>query len=373
MLSALADASSAKKKTRQSTLDNFARVRRPVKSNIFKHTSTTPPSTTTGTTRNTDSSSEIKQPSTSPPSMTNGTTNTDNSSEINDDTNKLEGSQGRRGRTLDSDNDLSSLATPLSAEKDNRMWASRNVSGSTTLVDGKSDLSGQSLRESVQADKEDRELGTIHGEFLQLSPTKPVEVSETAASTTQVRKSTRHSILSKTSTVVDKTTKVLGKRVRETVENGKEQVSALYGPRSARLRSEMAAQAKPAEGPVAKKTRLSKPVPKESSPEPIIPKKTTQKRKKTWLEHGLYVGQDRDFDPRLTEARNIQKIAHKASAQKQPFIPLPMYAGQKAMDRGRDFRLPFSVFSPLPPGQPKPDEWRRVTKSKLSANPRPYL
>ena len=30
---------------------------------------------------------------------------------------------------------------------------------------------------------------------------------------------------------------------------------------------------------------------------------------------------------------------------------------------GRDFKLPFDVFSPLPVGQPKPDEWRKVNKN----------
>ena len=33
------------------------------------------------------------------------------------------------------------------------------------------------------------------------------------------------------------------------------------------------------------------------------------------------------------------------------------------MKQGRDFKLPFDVFSPLPAGQPKPDEWKKVNKN----------
>jgi len=44
-------------------------------------------------------------------------------------------------------------------------------------------------------------------------------------------------------------------------------------------------------------------------------------------------------------------------------LPLPMYAGERLLKTGRDFQLPFDVFSPLPAGQPKPDEWRKVNKN----------
>jgi hypothetical protein len=41
-----------------------------------------------------------------------------------------------------------------------------------------------------------------------------------------------------------------------------------------------------------------------------------------------------------------------------------MFAGERLLKNGRDFKLPFDVFSPLPPGQPKPDEWKKVNRSK---------
>jgi histone-lysine N-methyltransferase ASH1L len=40
-----------------------------------------------------------------------------------------------------------------------------------------------------------------------------------------------------------------------------------------------------------------------------------------------------------------------------------MFAGERLLQTGRDFQLPFDIYSPLPPGQPKPNEWRKTNKS----------
>jgi histone-lysine N-methyltransferase ASH1L len=40
-----------------------------------------------------------------------------------------------------------------------------------------------------------------------------------------------------------------------------------------------------------------------------------------------------------------------------------MFAGERLLKMGRDFELPFDIYSPLPPGQPKPNEWRKTNKS----------
>ncbi|KAJ5469527.1 hypothetical protein N7539_009145 [Penicillium diatomitis] len=42
---------------------------------------------------------------------------------------------------------------------------------------------------------------------------------------------------------------------------------------------------------------------------------------------------------------------------------MPMFGGSRMIENGRDYVLPFDVFSPLPPGQPKPDEWRKTNKN----------
>ena len=90
---------------------------------------------------------------------------------------------------------------------------------------------------------------------------------------------------------------------------------------------------------------------------------------KRWLLQGLYVGQERDFDPRLTESKNKLKRASAGERLDRPgsILPLPMFAGQRTLEIGRNFQLPFDVFSPLSPGQPKPEEWRKTQKSQLSS------
>ena len=310
-----------------------------------------------------------KDISSTPPSMTTGTSNADNSSELNDDCNKLEEKPINSGGAQscdDSYNERSLLDRSLSLQKNKHYWGSRDVSGATTLVDAKGDSSERLLRQSVRALDEDWDIGIMPGDDLQLPTTKTPNASRTSKARTRTQGSRRQSIVHRTSTAVEKTKSVLGKRARETMESGKDQAAALYGMTSSRLRSrETKPQASTLEGPLSKKTRLSETVTKEESPKLVAQKQKAKKLTKTWIDHGLYVGQDRDFDLRLTEAQNKKKIANKSSERK-PFMPLPMYSGQKALEQGRNFRLPFEVFSPLPPGQPKPDEWKKTQKSMIA-------
>ncbi|KAK5945124.1 hypothetical protein PMZ80_002328 [Knufia obscura] len=93
---------------------------------------------------------------------------------------------------------------------------------------------------------------------------------------------------------------------------------------------------------------------------------------KKWLTSGLYAGQTRTFNPSLTESKNKRKSQSTSNQDssvsplppKENFIlPLPMFAGDRLLSTGRDFKLPFDIFSPLPIGQPKPDEWKKVNKN----------
>ncbi|MCJ1358822.1 MAG: hypothetical protein MMC33_008822 [Icmadophila ericetorum] len=95
------------------------------------------------------------------------------------------------------------------------------------------------------------------------------------------------------------------------------------------------------------------------------PKSKPGQRVKRWLSQGLYVGQDPDFDARLSETKNKLKRASKGGHMEpqRKHLPLPMFAGQRTLERGRDFKLAFNIFSPLPPGQPKPEEWRKTQKN----------
>lgn len=95
---------------------------------------------------------------------------------------------------------------------------------------------------------------------------------------------------------------------------------------------------------------------------------TRAPKDKKWLTSGLYAGQSRSFDPAKSEGQNKRKSIKSGDAPlvavtENSVLPLPMFAGARLLETGRDFRLPFDVFSPLPPGQPKPDEWRRVNKN----------
>jgi [histone H3]-lysine4 N-trimethyltransferase ASH1L len=189
-----------------------------------------------------------------------------------------------------------------------------------------------------------------------------------------LRRSSRLSLLGKAAKVLDKATSVLGKRSRSMMEKGKEwSRRANLRPRNVvHLEGEKDSSALP-EPLAVKKRRVSEsdlptkvveelPLANEESPASA----SLRFKPKRWLSHGLYIGQDRYMDPRLNEAKNKLKSATRnASVELQrAILPLPMFAGERLLNNGRDFRLPFDIFSPLPPGQPKPDEWRKTNKSK---------
>ena len=240
---------------------------------------------------------------------------------------------------------------------------SRTVSGKT-LVDGDEEAQVQLMRQSIQPPDLDWKVDTV--------PRDDINTSEPQDKMSR-KKSLREGMLERASSMMDKTKSVLGKRGREAVEAGKETLQGLKGSRRASLRPRGAeSKETPSfEGPVFKKTRLSDVTDaKAASPRPELKRKeSTKPNVKRWLSQGLYVGQDRDFDPRLTETKNKLKKAasNQTPAKQRSLLPLPMFAGQRTLEVGRDFRLPFDVFSPLPQGQPKPDEWRKTQKSKHHA------
>ncbi|EEQ90812.2 histone-lysine N-methyltransferase ASH1L [Blastomyces dermatitidis ER-3] len=194
------------------------------------------------------------------------------------------------------------------------------------------------------------------------------------------RRSSRLVMLEKTSEMVGRASTVLGKRSREAMLKGKDRLKVINRRASLRPRNVVCETSTPsttptstADGPVLKKRRVSEGdavASKKSSDsttvgdndtQPPKPKTVPYKRKK-WLSHGLYAGQDRYFDPRLTEEKNRIKFAKKNAEERKKVFPLPMFAGERLIEDGRDFKLPFDIFSPLPPGQPKPDEWRKTNK-----------
>lgn len=88
---------------------------------------------------------------------------------------------------------------------------------------------------------------------------------------------------------------------------------------------------------------------------------------KVWMKQGLYVGQHRDFDPRLSESQNRAKKRAKKTAENR-VLPLPLFAGDRLLSEDprenyRDFKLPFDTYSPLPK-KVKVDGWVKLHRSE---------
>lgn len=125
--------------------------------------------------------------------------------------------------------------------------------------------------------------------------------------------------------------------------------------------------------PVEKKDK-AEPVQEEVEQAEAEPITNTRKRRvKKYLDKGLYAGQDTPLD--LTKGLSIVEKKKFASLPElvpsgrvNKTMPLPLFNGLRTLIAGRDFKLPYSVCNPLPPGQPKPDEWKKMTKSKTNNN-----
>lgn len=189
-----------------------------------------------------------------------------------------------------------------------------------------------------------------------------------AAAKNATRRSSRASMLvTKASEVVSGiTSSILGKRGRETAQKKQETTHSEPDRRASLTRQEYE--------PESKKPRI------ETGAADDLRSLTAVKRAmrsrapkdKKWLTSGLYAGQKRTFDPGLTDSRNNRKSTATVDQDtnvsvlppKENFVlPLPMFAGARLLESGRDFKLPFDIFSPLPIGQPKPDEWKKVNKN----------
>lgn len=127
--------------------------------------------------------------------------------------------------------------------------------------------------------------------------------------------------------------------------------------------------------PVRKKVKKSPTPAEEPEPEPSkepTPTVATQERRvKKWLGKGLYAGQETpsNWAAGLNSAdkKKLAQLPELTPPEKpNKSLPLPLFNGLRLLINGRDFKLPFDVCNPLPPGQPKPDEWRKMTKSEWS-------
>ncbi|KAI1417174.1 SET domain-containing protein [Hypoxylon sp. FL1857] len=132
--------------------------------------------------------------------------------------------------------------------------------------------------------------------------------------------------------------------------------------------------------PPKKKAKVASETPEVSAPEsepaveegPVVKKR----RVKKYLDRGLYAGQEmpRDISQGLTpsEKKTLAQFPELKPTKVNTAMPLPIYNGFRTLIQGRDFKLPFDVCNPLPPGQPKPDEWRKITKNRFVGDSAAY-
>ncbi|KAL8952200.1 MAG: hypothetical protein Q9222_001855 [Ikaeria aurantiellina] len=241
--------------------------------------------------------------------------------------------------------------------------SSRAVSGETP-VEGKSSSPAAFVQHTTQRLDQGWTLGALPGDDLDLSTAPQTETNK--------RKSTRLSVFDFASSVMEQTRSVLGKHGRDATDRSTEQTPAIK--RETRHTASSHSETTPSfEGPVAKKLRLGEDLQDRNDTQAIkVEQRPMVRPVKRWLNQGLYVGQDPDFNPRLTTAKNKMKKATSKPhpSKRRSILPLPMFAGQRILDTGRNYKLPFNVFCPLPSGQPKPDEWKKTHKSK--PNPAPH-
>jgi [histone H3]-lysine4 N-trimethyltransferase ASH1L len=94
-----------------------------------------------------------------------------------------------------------------------------------------------------------------------------------------------------------------------------------------------------------------------------------KRRVKKFLEKGLYAGQETptDLSKSLTtkEKKKLATIPELVRTSiPNKVLPTPMFNGLRLLINGRDFKLPYDVCNPLPPGQPKPAAYRTMTRSE---------
>ncbi|RSL94976.1 hypothetical protein CEP52_012338 [Fusarium oligoseptatum] len=113
----------------------------------------------------------------------------------------------------------------------------------------------------------------------------------------------------------------------------------------------------------------------EAEPEPVVSAK--KRREKKYLDKGLYAGQDAPIDISkglsVAEKKKLAQLPELIpNGRVNKTMPLPMFNGLRNLINGRDFKLPFNVCNPLPPGQPKPDEWKKMTKNRFIGESKDY-
>jgi len=240
----------------------------------------------------------------------------------------------------------------------------RNVSGAT-LVPEDSNTAGpvqHLLDNGIQALDMDWDVEKF-----------PQRQEPDATSDNKTKKQT--SRLSTIGNAIVSTVSVLGKRGRQAIESGKEKLQLFKDEKKLGKRASMAMiDADDAGDHPRKRVKVEVKHEKLLAVPVVTPAASHLHgwQRKRWLGKGLYIGQERDFDARLNEARNKKKRASTATlpapheSTQNRTLPPPMFTGERLLEQGhRDFKLPFDVFCPLPPGHSKPDAWGKFQTNRF--------
>ena len=221
------------------------------------------------------------------------------------------------------------------------------------------DAEMQLLEEAGQLSRPETHIGVFAGQTA--------KILEDVRNDTTRRRSTRLGMLERATGLIEITQNLPVKRERDTCVMQKQELStqSTYGDGHATcVNTEMLKS----EGPDKKRARFSKKL-QESDKLSTSGMQLTnfrQSRPKRWLSHGLYIGQDESTGSRVSQKGSKLKRPSNdcLKIQHRKFLPMPMFRGRRMIEMGRDFKLPFDVFSPLPPGQPRPEEWKKTHKSE---------
>ena len=235
--------------------------------------------------------------------------------------------------------------------------------GHTVAVDtsvGANDAETQLLKEAGQLLRSEMCIGALAG---QTAKTLEDEKHDTTR-----RRSTRLRTLDRATELVQTTKNLFGKRERDTCIMTKLEEVDWRSTNGEGSGTSIGTEVLKSEGPIKKRARLFDKLQESDklSTPAAEPEISRQSRAKRWLSHGLYIGQDESTGSRVSQkASKLNRPSNDCSKIKhRKFLPMPMFRGLRMIEMGRDFKLPFDVFSPLPPGQPRPEEWKKTHKSE---------
>lgn len=221
------------------------------------------------------------------------------------------------------------------------------------------DAETQLLEEAGQLPRPETHTGVFAGQTA--------KILEDVRNDTTRRRSTRLGMLEKATGLTEIIQTHPVKRERDTCVMKKQESSKLSTNRDGHatcIDTEMLKS----EGPNKKRARFSNKLQESDklSTSGMQLKNFRQASTKRWMSHGLYIGQDESTGSRVSQrGSKLKKPSNDCVIiQHRKFLPMPMFRGRRMIEMGRDFKLPFDVFSPLPPGQPRPEEWKKTHKSE---------